>query len=461
MENSLDTGEVWVDVNELIGDSLPSKTQEESRQTSVMNRDESLLRSVMLQFYESLRVHFGNFVINICDNRRQSLFNTQNRMIHDKPLIASTQLLADTEDLSHLRSGAVARMLRMPVATLRVWERRYGLTQPALSPGGQRLYSADDVRRLALLKQLTDLGHAIGSLAALDMAQLQRVAVTHTDARVATKKSERADAAPVPVRAWRLAVIGAALGNRLQRPALLRRLGRPVVLLGPFDNAAQAGVALQDSAVDALLIHEPYLHDDWLASIHAAAPALAAVPKAVLFGFAAEPVCDALASDNITLLREPQPDSVLGQWLHSLSTATATATAAAQPAMHTAGFLGEFVTPRRWDDAALIDFAGLSSTIACECPRHVVELLMQLTHFEGYSAECEQRSAADAALHSHLRLAAGASRTRFESALEHLAMHEGLILPAPRMPEDTANSPNPPNPQRAQTVTPPGPSNPP
>jgi MerR family transcriptional regulator, light-induced transcriptional regulator len=76
------------------------------------------------------------------------------------------------------RSGAVARMLRMPVATLRVWERRYGLTQAALSPSGQRLYSADDVRRLALLKQLTDLGHAIGSLASLDMAELQRVAST-------------------------------------------------------------------------------------------------------------------------------------------------------------------------------------------------------------------------------------------------------------------------------------------
>ena len=35
------------------------------------------------------------------------------------------------------RSGAVARMLRMPVATLRVWERRYGVTQPLLSRTGE------------------------------------------------------------------------------------------------------------------------------------------------------------------------------------------------------------------------------------------------------------------------------------------------------------------------------------
>ena len=50
------------------------------------------------------------------------------------------------------RSGAVARMVRMPVTTLRVWERRYQLTQAALSPSGQRLYSAADLQRLALIK---------------------------------------------------------------------------------------------------------------------------------------------------------------------------------------------------------------------------------------------------------------------------------------------------------------------
>lgn len=357
-------------------------------------------------------------------------------MIEAKSSPSLTRPLPGAEHASHLRSGAVARMLCMPVATLRVWERRYGLTQPSLSPGGQRLYSSDDVQRLALLKQLTDLGHAIGSLAALDMPQLQRVAATHTTA-LGAANAKRPDAGPaLPVRAWRLAVIGAALSNRLQRPALLRRLGRPVVLLGPFADASQAAAALKDSAVDALLIHEPHLHDGWLDSVHAAAPALVSVPKAVFFGFAAESVCDALATDNVALLREPQPDTVLAQWLHSLSAASV-----AQPAGNTAGLPSESVPPRRWDDAALTDFAGVPSTIACECPRHVVDLLMQLAHFETYSAECEHRSAADAALHSHLRLAAAACRARFESALEHVALHEGLILPASRPHESTAVEP--------------------
>lgn len=327
------------------------------------------------------------------------------------------------------RSGAVARMLRMPVATLRVWERRYGVTQPALSASGQRLYSADDVRRLALLKQLSDLGHAIGSLAALPMSELQQVAATHAQALAGLQKVQLtpAAAAPAPARPWRLAVIGAALGVRLQRPALLRRLGRPLQLLGPFSDLAQAAAVLQASDVDALLLQEPTVLADWLPAVEAAAPGLSAVPKALLYSFAAEPVCEALATAGISLLREPQVDAVLAQWLHALSGASAAAAAAAAwPARR-----GEPIPARRWDDAALADFAGLSSTIACECPRHVAELLMQLSHFEAYSAECAHRSPADARLHAYLRQVAAAARASFESALEQVALHEGLLLPAP------------------------------
>ncbi len=158
------------------------------------------------------------------------------------------------------------------------------------------------------------------------VAQMLRVVSRHAHALTATQTGGRSAAAPLaPVRAWRLAVIGAALGSRLQRPALLRRLGRPLVLLGPVDNAAQAAAALQGSDLDAVLVHEPHLHEGWLAVIDAAAPAFAGVPKAVLYGYAADPVCEALATAGTALLREPQPDAVLGQWLHSLSSMSATA----------------------------------------------------------------------------------------------------------------------------------------
>jgi DNA-binding transcriptional MerR regulator len=320
-------------------------------------------------------------------------------------------------------------MLRMPVATLRVWERRYGVSRPALSDSGQRLYSADDVRRLALLKQLTDLGHAIGSLARLDMAQLQQVASTHASVLAARAPIDPVPAAPSAAPPWRLAVIGKALAARLKRPALLRLLSSPVQLLGPFADAAEAAAALRGEPIDALLVHEPRLHEGWLAGLQASAPSLAALPKAVLYRFAAESTCNALGAHGTALLREPQNDTVLGQWLQGLLQARPPAPTEARDAAHPTPAL----PPRRWDDAALADFAGLSSTIACECPRHVAELLMQLSHFEAYSAECRHRSPADADLHAYLQQVAATSRARFEAALEHVALHEGLILP-PSLP---------------------------
>ncbi len=365
-------------------------------------------------------------------------------MKNRKAPLSPTMQAASARDPSRHRSGAVARMLRMPVATLRVWERRYSLTQAILSPSGQRLYSAADVQRLTIVKQLTDLGHAIGSLAALNLEQLQAVASTHAQALATTQPHARPPGGPtLSGRAWRLAVLGGALGKRLKRPSLWRRLGPSIELLGAFDDAEQAVAALHGRDVDALLVHAPQLHEGWLAAFDAAAPALAALPKALLYGFAADPVCDALASAGTALLREPQPDAVLAQWLLGLArTATAASPAVAATALSTDG-----PPQRRWDDAALADFAGLSSTIACECPRHVAELLVQLSHFEAYSAECEQRNAADADLHAYLRQVASASRAQFEAALERVALHEGLMLPASTPKKVTAGSAPAPRPK--------------
>ena len=334
--------------------------------------------------------------------------------------------LAPSAFVARHRSGAVARMLRMPVATLRVWERRYQLSQAELSPSGQRLYLAGDVQRLALLKRLSDLGHAIGSLAALDMAQLHEVAATH--ARALTD-AHQGEAGPVPAGAWHVAVIANAsasvLCKQLQSPELRRRLSRPLQVLGPFESAAQAQAGLQGARLDALLVQTPQLQADWLAKLPTLAPDLAKLPCAMLYRFAPAAACATLVDGGALLLREPQSDSVLGQWLQGLLSASAPPPAASKgPPLASSA-----IAPRRWDDAALADFAGLSSTVACECPRHVAELLMQLSHFEAYSAECQNRSPADAQLHRYLREVAAHSRANFEAALEHIALLEGLVLP--------------------------------
>src|SRR5512135_1421194 len=58
--------------------------------------------------------------------------------------------------------GAVYRMTGIPIATLRIWERRYGFPQSARTPGGHRLYSERDVVGLRWVKARTEEGLQAG-----------------------------------------------------------------------------------------------------------------------------------------------------------------------------------------------------------------------------------------------------------------------------------------------------------
>jgi DNA-binding transcriptional MerR regulator len=44
--------------------------------------------------------------------------------------------------------GSAARLLRVPPATIRTWEKRYGIVVPQRTRGGQRLYSQDQLEQL-------------------------------------------------------------------------------------------------------------------------------------------------------------------------------------------------------------------------------------------------------------------------------------------------------------------------
>jgi len=69
----------------------------------------------------------------------------------------------------------VVRRTGLNASLLRAWERRYGAVDPGRSEGGQRLYSEADIRKLSLLRELVDQGHAIGQVAGLDESELRRL----------------------------------------------------------------------------------------------------------------------------------------------------------------------------------------------------------------------------------------------------------------------------------------------
>jgi len=72
--------------------------------------------------------------------------------------------------------GAVARQSGVKPALIRMWEKRYGVVEPVRSAGGQRLYSREDAEKLKWLYLATQVGHSIGQIAHLPLADLKQLA---------------------------------------------------------------------------------------------------------------------------------------------------------------------------------------------------------------------------------------------------------------------------------------------
>lgn len=72
--------------------------------------------------------------------------------------------------------AAVERDTGLSKDVLRVWERRYGFPTPTRDAHGERLYPADQVERLRLIKRLMDQGHRPGKLFAKPADELAGLA---------------------------------------------------------------------------------------------------------------------------------------------------------------------------------------------------------------------------------------------------------------------------------------------
>ncbi|MBY4594102.1 MerR family transcriptional regulator [Ottowia caeni] len=71
--------------------------------------------------------------------------------------------------------AAVERETGLAKDTLRVWEKRYGFPQPLRDLNGDRLYPADQVQRLQLIRRLLDAGLRPGKVVGLGSSELQHL----------------------------------------------------------------------------------------------------------------------------------------------------------------------------------------------------------------------------------------------------------------------------------------------
>ena len=87
----------------------------------------------------------------------------------------------------------------------------------------------------------------------------------------------------------------------------------------------------------------------------------------------------------------------------------------------------EQIPVRRFENNELAHLASVSTSIECECPKHLVDLVLSLNAFEAYSAACTIRTPDDAVLHGYLHSVTANARAQMEEALERVARAEGLL----------------------------------
>ena len=72
--------------------------------------------------------------------------------------------------------GYVSLQTGLSPHVLRAWEKRYTAVIPERSPKNRRLYSDEDIKRLKLLKKITEAGHNISQAAQLETSELAKLA---------------------------------------------------------------------------------------------------------------------------------------------------------------------------------------------------------------------------------------------------------------------------------------------
>ena len=316
------------------------------------------------------------------------------------------------------RSGIAARLAGVPVETLRVWERRYGVIAPRVDPRGHRLYSAEDVGRLALIRQLVELGSSIGSIANLPLAALREMRSAAAVAAASGRFIERGGS-PENIH---VALVGEALAQQLATPD--GQLPWNIEIVAACSDSAAATRELEGVTADVLVIALPTLHADCVKTVDALVKLVGAARAVIEYRFGPVTLVHALRERRHTVARAPLDAEELERICRE-----EVPRGNMNMAPESESLPPDIVPRRRFDDRSLARIARALTTLYCECPRHVVELLRSLDAFEHYSAQCANRDPSDAELHRYLQRVAGSARAMFEDALVRIARAEKVALP--------------------------------
>jgi DNA-binding transcriptional MerR regulator len=324
--------------------------------------------------------------------------------------------MSASEEEQFFEISAVSRLTGVTTPNIRMWEKRHGVVEPKRSESKRRLYTPDDIQRLTLLKALVDRGHSIGTIATLSMPQLEQ--------RLAAQ--ERADG-PKSVNdeegsCCRLLVIGETLCEQFSGSSNFIEGTQVVASFGTLEEAGESPA----SNVDVVVIECSTLFEDTIPVIQELVRRSHAVRAVIVYRFTQQATVNAIEEgmNRITALRGP----VNAEELQVVLRADVSMASRKYSTSSSVEMRDQEVPTRLFTDKELAKASQVSSTIDCECPQHLGNLITSLTAFEKYSNECESRSPDDEALHRFLHQTTAQARALMEHALQEVIDAEGIDL---------------------------------
>lgn len=296
--------------------------------------------------------------------------------------------------------GTVARLTGLKPDTLRIWERRYGLGASRKSASGQRQYTRADLEHLQLVSALVSSGSRIGEIASAKRKTLEMLL------RVRGQPDNTPRGEPRP----NVLFIGPGLCDWLDdHQGCLASVDAHLARMPLADTQEQDFHSLP--GVDLLVVECTNLAGTQLSNLNQLRQRLQAGKVLVTYGQSKERWLKAVASEDIQAVEFPPDPAYLAFEMGRCVTDTVTR----QGDSH----LGDLVAPRprQFSEHELSAALRLQSTLDCECPRHLSELIRALAQFEEYSASCSVENWHDAAVHACIFAYTGQARWLMEKAL--------------------------------------------
>ncbi len=300
--------------------------------------------------------------------------------------------------------GAVARLTQIHPETIRVWERRYQLVSPGRSDTGRRLYSDEDIERLSLVKQMTELGHAVSGLARLSDQELrERLSTTQTNTPTSQAQLDSVCQVLIPDESLKI------------------RLGRDLRAYTDLELVDQFTKHTADDSSarhEVLIMGVATINENTQAKIEADTAFYGGESAIVVYNFGQASAIREIERSGMICLRAPVTPPEIRDACRTLI----------QRKTSTLSLPDEKISAPRFSAEQLAKVATMSGSIACECPNHLAELIINLSAFEQYSGDCENTNLKDALIHAQLKQSAGKARNLLEESLARLIEIEGIKI---------------------------------